>query len=293
MDVCLIKKKNLGLSRCVKLPQMPKSMITTPSNFKFTPEETATDEAFKDAVNAALLAGYASRIYLWPLFSGYENATEAPVYEENAYGSQHVRNGRYRFRFQFTQDLCLHTAMFTHRAINNGRVFLLDNEDQLIGTSDSDGNFYGFTINLLNPENLIISDGAVSTKSPVYVVLSNPKELNLNGALISADFLNTIDRLTDVALTLGTPTPTATDIFVKVLQKCDSVPLEGLVAADFKLIKASDGTNQAIVSRTYIGDGVYQLEGVGWVDGTLDLISPATLSVKAYESLGPLTINVP
>lgn len=290
MNECLELKKNFGLSRCMQIPQMPRSMITTPANFKFTAADLASEDSFKTALENAIVAGYADRIYLWPFFSAFENASEAAVYEENAYGSMAVRGGRYRFRFSITTDLCTHTAMFSHKA-SSGRAFIYDSEDNLLGTKDTDGNFYGFTLNLLNPENLVISDGAVSTKSPVYVVLANPNELNKNGAMVKASFINTIDRLTDVEPTVVLPS-IATRITVNILNVCDGGGLEGLIAGDF-VVKKTDGSPQTITTVTPLGNGVYQLNGTLLTSGTVDLKSAAALSVKNYESTGPATVTIP
>lgn len=296
MEDCLVIKQNLGLSKCIKLPAMPRGMITTYNNFFFTPEQTATPAAFKTAVEAAIVAGYASRIYLWPFFSGFENATEPAVYEENAYGSQHVRNGRYRFRFQITKGLCVHTAMFTHKA-TSGRAYVYDIEGQLQGTVDEDGNFYGFSINLLNPENLILSDGTVATKSPIYVVLDDPNELNKNGRLIDASFLNTIDRLTDVSLTKGAGVATTSLLFVKAALSCDGTILEGLAFADWTLTSAAGVSKTAdLTGATYNATTQqYELTSVAdFVAGDIvSLISPAGLSIKAYEVKDKYTVVIP
>lgn len=293
---CDVLKKNLGLSKCIKLPAMPRGMITTAANFKFTPEQLATPELFQAAVEAAIVAGYANRIYLWPFFSAYENATEAAVYEENALGVMHVRNGRYRFRFSITQDLCVHTAMFTHKA-TSGRAYVFDIEDQLSGTTDSDGSFYGFTIGLLNPENLVLSDGTVATKSPVYVVLANPKELNANGAVIDASFLNTIDRLTDVSLTKGTGVATTSLLFVKANLACDGTILEGLVDADFTLTSALGVDKTADITGVVYNATTGQYELASTADfaagDIVSLVAPAALSIKAYEVLNRYTVVIP
>lgn len=292
MNECTEIKKNLGLSRCVKIPQMPRCMITTGLNFKFEAADLVDDATFKAAVEAAISAGYADRIYLWPLFSGFENTSEATVYEQNASGSMFVRNGKYRFRFMITQDMCVHTAMYSHRS-PSGRVFILDLENQMMGTKDVDGNFYGYTYSLINPENLILSDGSVATKSPIFVELADPTELNKNGVLVPAAFINTVDRLTDVHLTKpAAPAATATKVNVIVKNECDGFALEGLAKEDFKFLTAA-GAVQTIVSIAYKGDGVYELTGVAFVAGTVDLVAAADLTVKAYESLGPVTITIP
>ncbi len=285
MDVCL-DKKNLGLSKCAKLPSMIRSMITTPQGFKVTAEQAVDPDFWQDA----LLDVKNLRIYLWPDFVGFTDNSEAAVYETTPLAVMAVRDGRYNFKFDIKENLCLHKAMFTHRAIS-GRVFFFDVDNQLLGTTDSDGNFMGFRILLLNTEKLMISNGTVSTKSPVVVVLADNLELDQNGALLDASFINSLNRLTDVTLTIVSAA--AAQIVVTVEVTCDGTPVNGLALADFALTE-TDGDVQAITAVTE-DDGTYTLtKGSGaWVDGFLDLVGPAALTIEAYESAGPVTVNIP
>lgn len=274
-DNCDVVKKALGLSSCNKLPNMPRTIITTPMNFKATPEEAADPEFWQDAI----LAGRANRIFLWPNFITFENISEEAIYEDTPLAYVAVRDGNYRFRFGIKESLCLHKAMFTHRA-TSGRAFILDIENQLIGTQDADGNFYGFTIQLLNTEKLMFSDGSVSSKSPIVLALANNKELDQDGAMIDGSFVNTLNRLTDVTITVTSADDT--DIVAKIEVSCDGTPLSGLILADFVLLDAN-GDPQNIDSITE-NDGVYTLTGTGLESGTLSLDPPSSLSIQAYES---------
>lgn len=278
MDVCL-DKKNLGPSKCAKLPSLFRSMITTPQGFKVTPEEAVDPDFWA----AALLANKSLRIYKWPDFVGFTDNSEAAVYETTPLAILQVRDGRYNFKFDIKENLCLHKAMFTHRAIS-GRVFFFDDQNQLLGTTDSDGNFKGFRILMLNTEKLMISNGTVSTKSPIVVVLADNLELDQNGALLDAPFLNDLDILTDV--TIEVVSAVDDEVVVTVTVTCDGTPVVGLAKEDFVFLK-DDGTAQtAIAAATENPDGTYTLTQGGntWVTGTIKLDTPDALSIKAYES---------
>lgn len=261
-------------------------MITTPLGFSAT-EEEAVDPDFWQA---ALLADSGVRIYPWPDFVNFTDQSEATVYENTPQAVMVVRDGRYNFKFDVKENLCLHKAMYTHRAIS-GRVFFFDDSNQLLGTSDADGNFKGFSVMLLNTEKLTLSNGTVSTKSPIVVVLRDNLELDRNGALLDASFINDLARLTDVTITLVSQV--AAKIVVAIAATCDGTPLNGLALADFVLTQ-TDGTPQ-VITAVAEDDGTYTLtKGSGsWVDGFLDLVAPADLTIEAYESTGPLTINIP
>lgn len=287
-------KKNLGLTRCKKLPSMPRSIIETKSNFYFTPSQLETAAAFKTALDAAIQAGYATRVYLWPLFKNIEPLSEEAIRLVTPLGTTKVRDGRYAWRFMISENMCIHKAMFTHRS-SNGRVFLYDDKSQLFGTKDASGNFYGFTIDLLDTEKLSFSDGTNPTMSPIYLSLADNLEADQDGYVLDrsvASVINTIDRLTDVTLEVSGAI-TADAFAVKVYVSCDGTPVNGLLEADF-ILKNNAGAAQTIDSVTE-DNGTYTIDaGAGtFVDGTLTLRAPNLLTVKAYEPEAAITINVP
>lgn len=282
MAACNVIKKNLGVSKCVKLPQLFSGMFTTPLGWSVPAAtlelgDAAIQAFFQDAMIDPDLS---KRIYLWPNFVGFEDAKEDAVYEETPLSDLKVRDGKYRWRFQVQQDLCLHRAMYTHNG-GNQRVILLDVENQLFGMLNAVGDLQGFTLSLLNVEKLVISDGSVATKTPIYIVLKNSKQVDKQGVVMDGDFVDDLTKLTDVEITV-VGTSTATQIKVTVKVDCDGTPVLGLVVGDFVLLKA-DGTTQTITSVVE-ANGVYTLAGVGLVTGTLTTVTPDLLSIQAYES---------
>lgn len=295
LDVaCETLKKNIGAVRCGELPAMPRLIITTPDEFSFAPADLADQATFKTAIQDALIAGVDARIYLWPNFVGFESVNEDAVYEESALADMFVRNGKYRMRFSVRKNLCLHKAMFTHGS-NSGRAFIIDVNNKMLGTLDEEtGNFYGLSISLLNPEKLIISDGTIATKSPIYMVLADSNEIDQNGVMVPVPFINTLKRLTDVTIAQVTDYPdnAATEIKVTVLTSCDSVPVLGLLMADFV---ATDASGDAIVltAATPDGAGGYVLETAGAFDvgSEVTLRAPSLLTVTAYEAEAPAEVS--
>lgn len=285
---CLDDRKNIGVSSCKKLPQQIRGIITTPSGFSLTAAEAADQAAWQ----AALLNDYSSRIYLFPLAVLGENISEAAVYEENSLADIAVRDGRYKWRLSFQENLQLHKAMFTHKNYQ-GRVFLIDDKNQIIGTSSDGGaTIQGFTISLLNPEKLTFNDGSVASKSPVYISLADNLELDERGCLIDGAFVNSLIRLTTVNLGVAAaPAPVATGFNVTVNSDLDGTPVLGLVLADFVLLDGS-GVAQTIDSVTDNGDGTYILTGVGLVSGTVNLVSAASLSIQGYESGSAAVVTI-
>jgi hypothetical protein len=292
LDCTAGDKQNLFLSKCNKLPQMFRGMITTPMTFKLTPTNLLTASATKTALQNAILAAKGSRIYLWADFKSLEYVSEDAVYEETPLADMKVRDGKYRFRAGIKENLCLHKAQYSHNG-GNQRVFFIDSDNNLFGTLDTDGNFMGFTVSLLNTEKLMISDGSVSTKSPVYIVLKNSKEIDVNGELVeNASFVDELSRLTDVDIAIvGDPTDTVINFTVK--QSCDGEDIVGFVAADFTITDNDNGASHAVGVLTYNATTkVYTLTGVAYEDSVLDLKAASALSIQAYESTGGAAVNV-
>lgn len=289
MANCNEAKKNMGVVKCTKLPQMFSGMFTTPIGFKIPAATIASgDTAIQTYLqNAMLDPDLNERIFLWPAFVGFEDAKEDAVYEETPLADLKVRDGKYRWRVQVQQDLCTHRAMGTHNG-GNQRVMFYDIENQLFGMDNTAGDFMGFNVSLLNVEKLMISDGSAATRTPIYIILKNSKQVDKTGAVMAADYVDELNRLTDVALTI-IGTPTATEIKVTVKTVCDETSILGLVVGDF-IKKTAAGVVQTITSLTEV-NGVYTLVGTGWTTGTLELDTPDQLSIQAYEGT-PVVVTI-
>lgn len=287
MSECTTVKKNIGLDRCNKILQLPRGILEAPPGFKFTPEDYASSSALKAAIEDLIYAPIGSRGYLWPFATDFENASEAPVYQETPLSDMKVRNGKYRFRYYFSIGMCNHKAAFTHNSQGGQSAFYIyDVEEGLYGRIDEEtGDLYPFKAALSNLENLRISDGSVSTASPLYIVLSNSNDLNLHGGRIDGSVLETIQPLTDVEVTV-VGSPSATEIVVDVKTVCDGTPVNGLVIADF--VKTGTGTMSGVTEV----NGRYTIAGTSLASGTIDIDPPGTLSIDGFESIGPATVTI-
>lgn len=278
--------KNLGVSRCKKRPSFIKGMITTPEDYTISAVEAATATKWQDDI----LAASTSRIFLWPKAVNYENISEEQVLEETPLTVIGVRPGNYRYKLFFKENLELHKRMHSHNE-SSGRVFLIDIDNQIIGTSDDDGvTLKGFLLDNLLVEKLMLNDGTGATKTPVNVYTADNNELDDNGFMVEAPFINSLISLTSVNLT-EVGTSTATTITVDVHSALDNVPLIGLDAADFVLLDGA-GVAQTISGSVEISDGRYELSGAGLVSGTLDLVVASALSIPGFESDAPIEITI-
>lgn len=279
---CTVVLKNLGLSKCNKLPGLIKGMITTPRSFFLS----QTDAIDVTKWQAAILAAAGSRIYLWPGFRDFKDTSEQAVYEETPLSTMKVRNGRYRFEISIKESLCVHKAMFTHSGNATQRVFLIDQQNQIIGSVDSNNNVVGFDVELMDVQKLMFSDGKVSTKTPVYLVLSDNLELDQNGVIIDgSSIINNLIRLTDVDLKqVGSISGTTLKLTVKT--SCDGIALAGLASADFSVV-SNTGVARVISGSPVYANGVYTLTVTALTAGDIvNLVAASSLSVPGYESTG-------
>lgn len=292
MEACVTNKTNLGVTRCVKLPSMPKAFFTTPASATIPAATLADAATLQTFLQGKLVADPAERWYLWPNLVNIEDVSEEAVYRSTVLSVQAVRDGRYQFRGQFQESLCIHKAMFTHRG-KGDRVFVVDIENQLIGTMIANGaveDMKGFLIDLLHTEKLKWNNGTDPTVIPMYLSLADNKELDQNGGMVDIDFLASLSKLTDVEITQVSAD--ATNIEITVKNRCDGESILGLALADFVALDAA-GDPIVITARSY-ADGVYTLTSAADFvnNGTIDLVLPAALTIKAYESTGPLTVDI-
>lgn len=277
---CLAERQNIGFSSCKKIPQKLKGFFLVPQDFEATPAEAVNVTFWQ----AKLLAPKSQRIYFFPAAFNSEVLSEEAIRDESDLGSLLVRDGNYRFKFHFAVNLELHKAIYSFKGYD-GRIVFLDTENKAVGTELTSGNFTGLSIDLFDPEKLMLNTGSEGTKSPVYVSLEDNRELDANGAQFDASFARSLTRLTSVVLE-EVGTSTATEITVDIKSNLDNTPLLGLVVGDFTY---SGGT---INTATDNEDGTYTLAGVGLTTGSLTLVSAATLSVPGFEALAPITITI-
>ncbi len=274
---CDVTVLSVGLSNCNEWPSLPKLPIWTPDDFEITAAQAADASLLQTAMQTALLA-LSGRNYQYPIFDKFTDVSEAKVRVQQSSGRTiPVREGLKRFDIEYSINVCLHRAMYTHRR-RNGRIILVDSDNNYIVTKKSNGNYAGFKLSLFDTDSIKFNDGANPSISPVFIELASPAEINQAVYMIPAAFTDELDILTDVTVTKVTATSTV--FTVDVATTCDQTPVLGLVTADFQ-VKTAAGAAQVVVAAAVSGTpGRYTLTGTGLVTGTV-----AVLSTSGYEAL--------
>lgn len=281
---CITDEANVGASACKQFPQALESIIKTPSDFTITAADAADVANWQNAVVEA--AG--ARIHVFPLAYDFENLSEEATRSSSNLGKEvTTRLGQYRFRLLFRENLELHKAIYSHLG-SGGRVFLIDINKKLISTSDDDGvTLKGFSLDQFMPEKIQFGDGSTPSLSPVYISLSNNEELDVNGHQIKfSTQLIALKPLIDVKLAV-VGAPSDTTVVISVKSALDNTPVKGLLTADF--VETLGGSAITWVDN---GDGTYTGTGTTLTTGTIDLRAADLLTVKAYESTGPVTVTI-
>ncbi len=293
VEVCEEDKSNIGKTKCIKVPQLFAAMIETPNGFELTEANLADAATLKGVLQNAIENPVGTRIYKWPKFSRMEGKSEETKYVESPNGTRKARDGRYRFLHFIQAALCVHKAMFSHTT-TAGRLIYVDLEGNWLLTKKSNGAYAGVSIDLLNAEKLKLSTGDDLTESPIYVSLANNLDIDENGYLFNfPSVYEELEPLTDVDVTATHVAANATVQTVTVLNACDGTPITGLVQADFKILKSSDGTAQVPTAFADNGDGTYTItKATSFVTGTIDLVIPSLLSLSSYESTGAAALSV-
>jgi len=274
---CDVTVLSVGLSNCNELPSLPKLMIWTPDSFEITAAQAAVSADLQTAMQDALLA-LSGRNYQYPIFDKFTDVSEAKVRVQQSSGRTiPVREGLKRFDIEYSINVCLHRAMYTHRR-RNGRIILVDYDNNYIVTKKSNGNYSGFKLSLFDTDSIKFNDGANPSISPVFVELASPAEINQAVYMVPATFTDELDILTDVTVTKVTATSTV--FTVDIATTCDATPVLGLVTADFQVKTAAGAAQVVVAAAVSATPGRYTLTGTGLVTGTV-----AVLSTSGYEAL--------
>lgn len=189
----------------------------------------------------------------------------------------YISQGLYEFMMQFEANICLVKAL--HKLTKKKwELLLLDTEGKLF-FDNKNGKLNGFELQELSVDNETVNDGGSAiamVNLTAQFTQDGTRGYNTRRSFLVSDEFYGIMGVQDVkieAVVLAHVT-----FAVKVLSGCDnSTPVSGLQTANFRVRKASDGTNIA-VTATEGEDGVYALAGIATAQDVLTQLWDATNS---------------
>lgn len=264
-------------------------LVLTPKDFQFaTQTDAETESNWQDAIEQV-----GDRIFVLPFIYENEDNTEEAVRQDFTGGDTlEVRPGRYASRDHMHLSVA---DMKKMASFNNKewRVFKIDSNGNILGTSPDDTVFKGFELTEFNVEKMNQTAGDVKRMVPVYYKEREPSEWTDQPVALQPRELSSspwdprdLDGLIDVELTVNTAT--ATNINVTATAYLKGELLVGFDQVSDWILE----TGQTITGVTDNNDGTYDLAGVGLVSGTLNLAPSADLSQDGYESIGTATVTI-
>lgn len=278
-----IVKQDIGNLSAITspFPGVIKRMITTPKNFSLTFANALLQAQWQNAI----LDTPAKRIYLWPGFRTFDNASEKYVYEKTDLSVMPVRDGIPEFDFQFLESIYLHKAMRSHTGTSPCGVFFIDNKNRIWGQKDPTGaKMVGYDVALLNMETISWSNGKDASKSPGKIVMVDPSQWDDNAYFVDAkSFVNFLLPLTAVTVAeVGNLVGTTLKLTV---QAADGTSIDGLVQADFSVTTAAGAARVLTGCVQDAVTGIYTLTVTALaVTDVATLVAPSALSISGYEA---------
>jgi len=196
-----------------------------------------------------------------------------------------IREGKTKFKFRLLYDPCLYKRL---RGLNgsNQRLIIVDNNNNVIGTSADGVAFKGVLSGTLRVEKWIHSDGSNPSFIPIMFTVESGIERNDEVAIFEANFnIKGLNGVQPASLTI-VGTPSGTEIVVDVAQACDGTAITGITeTTDFKVLKADGTTEEAVTVVAETGTtGRYTLTGVAFeTGGTANLDDVITLGSAYYQ----------
>jgi len=282
---CSSNIQNVGRSDCKLTVEALVGFIKTASDFTIA----VSDLTSATALQAAILADPANRIYLFPTGVDFVDNSEESILEETNIGKTiPVRKGQYRWDLSFNENFQLHKAMATHDN-SSGKAIFIDKDLKLFyQTTDANVTAKGFDLDLFQVQKLKINDGTVSTKTMISLRLQNSLQIDTNGELVDASsWLDDLIPLTTLDVT--EVSSSTSNIVVDVKSNLDARGLSGLVVGDF-----AAGTVGSITSATPDSaiSGRYDLAAATtFANGNVQLIAANLLSIVGFEQKTPLAIT--
>jgi hypothetical protein len=264
-------------------------VVLTPKTFQFATQTLAeTESEWQDAFEQI-----SDRCFVLPyVYENEDNSEEAVRQDFPGGDTLEIRPGRYASRDKFHLSVA---DMKKMASFNNKewRMFKIDANGNIQGTSPDDVVFKGFELTEFNVEKMNQTIGDVKRLVPVYYKEREPSEWTDQPVVIRPLKLSAspwdprdLDGLTDVEITVNTAT--STNINVTVTAYLKGVLISGFdEVADWILTTA-----QTITGVTDNNNGTYDLAGTGLVTGTINLAASADLSQDGYESTGAQTVTI-
>jgi len=267
------------------------------SAFIPTPAELAT-EAFIDA------AIKSEKLFPCPGMDGYDlRDLEDKIYDSNSGNQKFLKRGKERKTYKLDIPIAVHQAL---QSFNNAdlRVYKIHDDGSVSGTLVN-GKLLGFTTDMINVGRMpsVAADGGSPALTPLMINYANSREWDSFGAKLTPTY-EPLGKEGLAPIQVRVVSAIATLVKVQLYAEdglnsdgsAREVLIGGIDPADFTFVKANDTAQAAFTPlEDAAAPGTYNITGVGFVTGKVNLKSPSLmvsteLLVKAPSVAATVTI---
>ncbi len=276
--------KNIGKPSCEHKLGMTKRLFLTQKDFAFSAKPTLA--LFQTAIQE-------KKVFPLTVCQEIEDISkEKQMYEPASGESIVMAQSEKGIRVMLTISPFEFVNLISYDA-KQFRIFEYDHLGNLIGC-DRDGDglaFAGFLTSEFSVENMTIpTDRATPSNTPVFIRYADSQEYRTRLATFpNMEFLNTINGLLDVSITVSDVTTSGLTAKVSVVATGKGVSGLHPTSGDDFVIHNHLGDEIAITTCTEIagGDGEYAITATMPAGTyTIDLLAPASMTTLGYESTG-------
>jgi len=278
---CATGYGNTGVPSCFVDMKKIKSIILTPTNFKLSAAQLATEALTKAALQAATIAAPASRIFPIGQFVNITDNSEETQFETTGYGDRFPnRDGDYNWKlFYKSGAMCLMREL---RKLNGKtwKFYVVDETDQMFGQM-IDSELYPIDLNFY-AEKMQTPTGDASAQYMIDINVPNPEQLvdSFGFVKFSFPFATQIKGILNVQLEVLAATTTYVD--VKATVGCSGVDLydtydDELADTDCWVVAGTTVTNVV----TQAGTKSWHVKAIMSGSETISLATPAVLAANS------------
>jgi len=246
----------------------------------------------------------AKTVFPFPKIWDVEDVSEEIKMATSTSGKNVKRTGnriiKKRFTFDATMDVNKALKSFDNAAI---RVFLFDSSNNI--------KFYlngsvptGFSVSsiIFEGQKDAMQDGSKPSLASVLITFKDSEEWDQYGHYVCPTWrIADVEPLTDVYLEqVGTWAATGGILRAYSYSNyttagaINKIPITGLVKADFSALTTAGASQTSAITGSVVdnADGTYTFTCTGFANGSIDLVSPATLSNGYFDGVaGTITVT--
>jgi hypothetical protein len=277
---CTSVVSGIGAQQCIKgnvLKMFRKVILLTPG----TTIDTFSNFQLESYINGLIAAGTA--FPLENIEAIEDTSTEESVVDTDAGSKKKTRDGKYGFKIDMDMTLAQNKVFQTY-GVANWKLLIIDDDDNLIGTTPDGTVVNGFTISYFNVMPMKPALGADDySKTQLEIQLQYNREMNQDIVVAIGSDLDwspmallpvTVVTITDVSISTFVITATFS-IVDTTIASLPSVPMRTLIVAELSVIDQADSpVTPSDVSETTT-PGIWDITTAAMTSGTIQEIATA------------------